>query len=113
LRAGRPKTSIFETFTPEYTGPSNPFSDFYRNDPYRRGNPYNPNAMRTSRRKRWTISDYALVNNPDADLFSSNLLKALKLGKLKDWAHIVSDALVKGESYDTRNNKRAAVTANG
>jgi hypothetical protein len=54
-----------------------------------------------------------LVNNPDADLFSSNLLKALKLGKLKDWAHIVSDALVKGESYDTRNNKRAAVTANG
>jgi hypothetical protein len=119
LFGGRPKKSILDVATPEYKTEPSKYAEFYQNDPYRGGNANTSNAYRSAKRPRLFISDYGLVNNPNAKWINPNSKLAKIINKLnlieplKKVAIKVSDTFVKGDSYDARHNKRVAVTVNG
>lgn len=119
LFGGRPKKSIIDVATPEYKTEPSKYDEFYQNDPYRHGNLNTSDAYRSTKRPRVFISDYGLVNNPNAKWINPNSKLAKLLNKfnliepLKKVAIKVSDTFVKGDSYDARHNKRVAVTVNG
>ena len=116
---GRPKKSILDVATPEYKTNPSKYDEFYQNDPYRGGNANTSSAYRSAKRPRFFISDYGLVNNPNAKWINPNYKFAKFINKfnliepLKKAAIKVSDTFVKGDSYDARHNKRVAVTVNG
>lgn len=116
---GRPKKSILDVASPEYKTELSKYDEFYQNDPYRRGNLNTSDAYRSTKRPRVFISDYGLVNNPNAKWINPNSKLAKLLNKfnliepLKKIAYKVSDTFIKGDSYDARHNKRVAVTVNG
>jgi hypothetical protein len=116
---GSPKKSILDVVTPEYKTEPSKYAEFYKNDPYRGGNANTSDAYRSAKRPRLFISDYGLVNNPNAKWINPNKLARLKnkfnliIEPFKKAAYKVSDIFVKGDSYDARHNKRVAVTVNG
>lgn len=101
-----PTKTIQDVTTPVTTQQRNVIVDFYKDNPYRKGNPFDSWNESTANDWSFFASDYALANGIRTSLIGGpwrpewNLLKSLKA-----WGQ----DLTRGPGYQSRHNKRAEV----
>ena len=103
-----PTKTIQDATTPVTTQQKNLITEFYKDNPYRKGNPYNVEHWNDSRANEWGLfaSDYALANGIRTSIIGGPWRPEWRLLKrLKTWG---AD-LTMGPGYQARHNKLAEV----
>jgi hypothetical protein len=103
-----PTKTIQDATTPVTTQQKNLITEFYKDNPYRKGNPYNVEHWNDSKANEWGLfaSDYALANGIRTSIIGGPWRPEWRLLKrLKAWG---AD-LTMGPGYQARHNKLAEV----
>ena len=100
-----PTKTIQDVTTPVTIQHKNPVTEFYKDNPYRKGNPYNPKSWNSN---EWGLfaSDYALANGVRSSIIGLPWRPEwTSLKRLKAWGQ----DLTMGPGYQSRHNKLAEV----
>jgi hypothetical protein len=103
-----PTKTIQDVTTPVTTQQKNLITEFYKDNPYRKGNPYNVEHWDESKANEWDLfaSDYALANGIRTSIIGGPWRPEWRFLKaLKSWGQ----DLTMGPGYQSRYNKLAEV----